>query len=209
MESGLINPTAVNICVDRGALQHSFGYSPPNWSLDGICSRRSGTNRGQLCVSDDESDDRPVAPPPSPQEPSMLDAMFSQKLTAKLQVAYSPTEHAQTLDSMLRRTMQKRSRITKESCQQQHHYRRHHRRPSRIPLCTSRIKARAALHKATDELADAVSMVQISADRSWKVNAMRQKLQGITNAAEKMDQLKRAGHENVDSIVQDLRDMGL
>ncbi|KAF7728278.1 hypothetical protein EC973_006452 [Apophysomyces ossiformis] len=217
MESSLIEPTAINICMDHAAIQSSYSFSPPTWPFDGFCNRRSGAGRGQLCVSDDESNNRPVAPPPSPQEPSMLEAMFSQKLTAKLQVLYSPAEHAQTLDHRLRRTIQQRNKIAKDTCrQQQRHRRRRLRRPSRIPLSSSRIKAQSALRKAADDLADAVSMVQISSssssadnNTSWRTSAMRQKLQGISDAAEKMDQLKRARHENVDSIVHELRDMGL
>ncbi|KAL0088023.1 hypothetical protein J3Q64DRAFT_1723725 [Phycomyces blakesleeanus] len=212
---------------------------------------------------------RPIAPPPSPQEPSMLDSLFGASLSAKLQAvsasndgtvfhkdtppvehrAFESTEeHALTLDKLLRRTFTQQSRgvmkikskrPVSQSFASQHgkfiRRRRTRTRPSRIPLSATRIQQRSSIQNATNELADSISMVQItpedeqlqwchgvSSPSSWRADAIKQKLKGITEAAEKMDQLKRARGQSqnstkhsdhkigsVETIIQDLHEMGL
>ncbi|KAG0736824.1 hypothetical protein G6F57_013301 [Rhizopus arrhizus] len=61
--------------------------------------------------SEEEEEDyiyyKPTAPPPSPQEPSMLDMIFSNKEDNKsVYKERELMEHAQTLDKLLRRTLQ-------------------------------------------------------------------------------------------------------
>ncbi|KAI9025757.1 hypothetical protein CLU79DRAFT_742945 [Phycomyces nitens] len=212
---------------------------------------------------------RPIAPPPSPQEPSMLDSLFGASLSAKLQavsvgndtgsfhkdsppvankVFESSKEHALTLDKLLRRTITQQSRgvmkikskkpVTQSFASQHGKFIRRRRtrtRPSRIPLSMTRIQQRSSLQNSTNELVDAISMVQItpeneqhkwrhgvSSPSSWRADAIKQKLQGITEAAEKMDQLKRARGQSqnslknsdhkigsVETIIHDLHEMGL
>lgn len=69
--------------------------------------------RASDCSSEEEEFDfKPNAPPPSPQDTSMLDILFSKKLSSSLEACLAnkeskneQMEHAQTLDKLLRRTM--------------------------------------------------------------------------------------------------------
>lgn len=72
-------------------------------------------------------------PPPSPQDLSMLETVFSKHLSAKMHsVVVDNTQHAQTLERLLLSGTLKPHQFK----------RRHHKRPSRIPILSSRIKKR-------------------------------------------------------------------
>ncbi|KAG0167503.1 hypothetical protein DFQ28_001704 [Apophysomyces sp. BC1034] len=139
---------------------------------------------------DEESDDLGTlaAPPPSPQESSPLDAMFTEKLTCSLQrlspepdIYNNPSDHARALDRLLRRTISQQQQLLSST-------------KKRTPSTIKKDK-----HKRTR-----------STEESWVACAWRQKLEGIAEAADKMDQLKRAANEDhVKAIIHDLRDMGL
>ncbi|CAO3674560.1 unnamed protein product [Rhizopus stolonifer] len=58
------------------------------------------------CSSDEYDFFKPTAPPPSPQEPSMLDMIFKDKSHITFEKERGYTEHAHTLDHLLRRTLQ-------------------------------------------------------------------------------------------------------
>lgn len=150
-----------------------------------------------------------AAPPPSPQDASLLDSVFAAKrhhgkLPCSLQAransssdmdkdqqqeqqqqetSSSPMQqHAKLLSRLLQQTASSSSSMSRHYTpkQHKHHYHgvsvlrrhvgsthKHHRsghvqKPSRIPIISSRLRARAALHKATNDLADAIATVHLS-----------------------------------------------
>ncbi|KAI8381050.1 uncharacterized protein BYT42DRAFT_565071 [Radiomyces spectabilis] len=159
------------------------------------------------------------APPPSPQEPSLLDSMFAHQLSCSLEVVRShrsrsgsgssspaetphPTnntlEHAQTLDRLLRRTLkeQRCGSISKRQSSWTPH------KPRRTILGRSK----------STRIESSCSTTQRPPRRTseeWTAAALYQKLQGIAEAADKVEKLKRARPDNTESLVKELREMGL
>ncbi|CDH58648.1 predicted protein [Lichtheimia corymbifera JMRC:FSU:9682] len=162
-----------------------------------------------------------AAPPPSPQDASLLESVFAAKrhhgkLPCSVQARtnsgsdmdndhHHPQQQQQETLSSTSTTMQQHASLLSRLLQQTassssssmrsrtrpytprqhtHHYHgvsvsrrhvgsthhKHHRsghvhKPSRIPIISSRLRARAALHKATNELADAIATVHLSSPR--------------------------------------------
>ncbi|KAI9323188.1 hypothetical protein BX666DRAFT_19495 [Dichotomocladium elegans] len=142
-------------------------------------SQKSGSDN-DLDLSDDDDDAfyMVTAPPPSPQQPSMLDTVFAEKLTRSLHAVVSHTEqkepshpqlpngtpapttttssssivvgtswdHAAALDKLLRK-VQRDGTVRKKK---------------RMTHITTKLKARSLCNKTASELADAISMIQLS-----------------------------------------------
>ncbi|KAI7883793.1 hypothetical protein K492DRAFT_174938 [Lichtheimia hyalospora FSU 10163] len=153
-----------------------------------------------------------AAPPPSPQDASLLDSVFASKrshhgkLACSLQAMTNNSssddmdnqqqqetscpmqQHASLLNRLLEQTATASTssshvrhytpRLHKHhyhgvsvsrrhvGSTHKHHYRSGHvHKPSRIPIISSRLRARAALHKATNDLADAIATVHLSSPR--------------------------------------------
>ncbi|KAF7724454.1 hypothetical protein EC973_000963 [Apophysomyces ossiformis] len=158
-----------------------------NSTLDPFCKTSNGDYTID-CIDELDEFTPIAAPPPSPQESSFLDTMFAEELTCSLQrlspepdIYKNPKDHARALDRLLRRTISQQQQLLTST-------------KKRTPSTIKKDK-----HKRTR-----------STEESWVTCAWRQKLEGIAEAADKMDQLKRAANEDhVKAIIHDLRDMGL
>lgn len=134
-----------------------------------------------------------TAPPPSPQEPSMVEAVFAEQLNRSLEeiVQANPSEiipdddPVQILASPVysvdetstsrvswdhARALDKLLRQTQQE-QQQHQHRRGGVKKKPLRGRNSRLKARSLTNKTAGDLADAISMIRISttktASSSW------------------------------------------
>ncbi|KAF1803056.1 hypothetical protein V8B55DRAFT_1502077 [Mucor lusitanicus] len=157
-------------------------------------------------VCDEESMQMKV-PPPSPQDASMLEAVFSQHLSAKIHAVVNPShdsaqEHAQTLERLL---------LT----HRKHPLKRHtyHKRPSRIPVLSSRIihKKNKRLSMQQDALANALEKVHIShhhaAGEKKHPPAKHSYLNGLVTMV--MNKSKKNDCSAQETIIQDIKDMAI
>ncbi|KAJ8654041.1 hypothetical protein O0I10_010252 [Lichtheimia ornata] len=194
MDSTLFNSTANDneqvICVNpplpdyhsAWPLQQDASTSFPNTDPD---NSAVVVDDHRTLFSDEDDDEifMVSAPPPSPQEPSMLDAVFAEQLNRSLQVVanrQSPEpkndnhdsndsngtqsslswNHAQTLDKLLRKAQGERPGCIRK--------RRKHKTKFKTP--------RALCNKSASELADAIAMIRISSNnaRRWSTSQQQQ-----------------------------------
>ncbi|ORZ00954.1 hypothetical protein BCR43DRAFT_486107 [Syncephalastrum racemosum] len=172
---------AVNASSDRRYSPFELGDS-----ADGVSDNSEATSH------DDEDDDFYVvsAPPPSPQEPSMLEAVFAEQLTRSLQMVVQPSGSntantssciaphttkvagaaspppSTVIDKM---TWQHAHALDKLLRRQQDGAIRKKNRPF------GRTKARSLCNKTASDLADAVSMIRISSSKSTALVLEQQK----------------------------------
>ncbi|KAI7876576.1 hypothetical protein K492DRAFT_172399 [Lichtheimia hyalospora FSU 10163] len=179
MDSTLFNSTANDneqvICVNpplpdyhsTWPLQQDASTSFPDTDPDNSSAVVVDDHRTLFSDEDDDEIFMVSAPPPSPQEPSMLDAVFAEQLNRSLQVVanrQSPEpnndsnntqsslswNHAQTLDKLLRNAQGERPGCIRK--------RRKHKSQFKTP--------RALCNKSASELADAIAMIRISSNNA-------------------------------------------
>ncbi|KAL7317765.1 hypothetical protein PS15m_004075 [Mucor circinelloides] len=157
----------------------------------------------------DEENIQMKVPPPSPQDASMLEAVFSQHLSAKIHAVVNPShdsaqEHAQTLERLL---------LThRKPTLKRHTY---HKRPSRIPVLSSRIihKKNKRLSMQQDALANALEKVHISHHHQMaggaKKNSATTKpyLNGLVTMV--MNKSEKNDCSVQETIIQDIKDMAI
>ncbi|KAL9549636.1 hypothetical protein PS6_005977 [Mucor atramentarius] len=163
-------------------------------------------NHHDVC---DEENIQMKVPPPSPQDASMLEAVFSQHLSAKIHAVVNPShdsaqEHAQTLERLL---------LThRKPTLKRHTY---HKRPSRIPVLSSRIihKKNKRLSMQQDALANALEKVHISHHHQMaggaKKNSATTKpyLNGLVTMV--MNKSEKNDCSVQETIIQDIKDMAI
>lgn len=197
MDSTLFNSTANDneqvICVNSPLhdyrstwpLQQDPSTSLPDTDPDNSAAVAMDNHRTLFSDEDDDELFMVSAPPPSPQEPSMLDAVFAEQLNRSLQVVanrQSPEpnidhqdsnsnnsndsqsslswNHAQTLDKLLRKAQGERPGCIRK------------RRKHKTKFKTSR----ALCNKSASELADAIAMIRISSNSAKRWTIQQNKL---------------------------------
>lgn len=153
----------------------------------------------------DEENMHMRVPPPSPQDASMLEAVFSKHLSAKIHAVVNPShdsteEHAQTLERLLL--------ANRKPSLKRHTY---HKRPSRIPVLSSRIisKKNKRISMQQDALANAFEKVHISSNPGEKKNPATKKpyLNGLVTMV--MNKSKKNDCSAQETIIQDIKDMDI
>ncbi|CEP14309.1 hypothetical protein [Parasitella parasitica] len=153
----------------------------------------------------DEENMNMKVPPPSPQDASMLEAVFSQHLSAKIHAVVNPShdsseEHAQKLERLLL--------AHRKPTLKRHTY---HKRPSRIPVLSSRIiyKKNKRISMQQDALANALEKVHISSNPAEKKNPATKKsyLNGLVTMV--MNKSRKNDCSAQETIIQDVKDMDI
>jgi hypothetical protein len=138
-------------------------------------------------------------PPPSPQDASLLETVFSKHLSAKMHTQqptimnshhHSAELHARKLNGLLLSCKLKRSRSSAW-----------HKRPSHIPILSSRV-----IHKkkTKQDLSKAFERISISNDKQQEVEQQHKNINGLATMVMNMNK-----KDKMDKIVQGLKEMGL
>lgn len=100
------------------------------------------------------------------QHASLLNRLLQQTASSSSSIRsrtrhYTPRQHTHHYHGV----SVSRRHVGSSTSHHKHHRSGHVHKPSRIPIISSRLRARAALHKATNELADAIATVHLSSPR--------------------------------------------
>lgn len=178
------------------------GNTDPDYAVNASSDRRYSTfeledsadgasDNSEATSHDDEDDDFYVvsAPPPSPQEPSMLEAVFAEQLTRSLQMVVQPNDGNETgsnsciaphTTKAAAASPPSASVIDKMSWQHAHALDKLLRKQQEGAIrkknrLVGRTKTRSLCNKTASDLADAVSMIRISSSKSTALVLEQQK----------------------------------
>jgi hypothetical protein len=129
----------------------------------------------------DESNLKVKVPPPSPQDASMLEAVFSKHLSVKIHAVMNSSQDTDSHQSQHARTLEKLLLNRKPTnCMR----RLYHKRPSRIPVLSSRLIQKKKNNRTQqDSLANAFERIHISNHQTKEKN--KSYLNGIANTVMK------------------------